>query len=333
MRIALDAMGSDECPGPDVAGAVLAAREWRDDTILLVGDQTKIKQELDKHETAGLKIEIVHAEEAITMEDKPGVCWKDKPRSSMHIGMELVKQGQADGFATAGNTGAAMAVALLATLKRIRGVKRPALTAIAPLGDKLVVLLDVGANADTKPEWLAQYALMGKIYAQNALGLTNPRVGLLSIGEEEEKGSELVQSAIALIEPLPLNFVGNVEPKDIMKGSADVVVTDGFTGNVFIKTGEASLSLLANLIRGELKSNVLSTIGGLLVRPAFRRVFKRLDPFEVGGAPLLGVNGVVIIGHGRSNANAIKNAVRQVRAAVNGRVVESIREGLQAIPD
>lgn len=333
MRIALDAMGSDECPGPDVAGAVLAAREWRDDTILLVGDQTKIKQELDKHETAGLKIEIVHAEEAITMEDKPGVCWKDKPRSSMHIGMELVKQGQADGFATAGNTGAAMAVALLATLKRIRGVKRPALTAIAPLGDKLVVLLDVGANADTKPEWLAQYALMGKIYAQNALGLTNPRVGLLSIGEEEEKGSELVQSAIALIEPLPLNFVGNVEPKDIMKGSADVVVTDGFTGNVFIKTGEASLSLLANLIRGELKSNVLSTVGGLLVRPAFRRVFKRLDPFEVGGAPLLGVNGVVIIGHGRSNANAIKNAVRQVRAAVNGRVVESIREGLQAIPD
>jgi len=331
MRIALDAMGSDACPVPDVAGAVLAAKEYGD-TVVLVGDRPLIERELAKHQTNGLQLEVVHAGQAITMSDKPSVVGKDKPDSSMHVGMRLVKDGKADGFVTAGNTGAAHAIAMLFTLRRIAGVKRPALSAIFRIAGKPMIFLDIGANADSKPEWLMQFALMGKIYAQNALGLHTPRVGLLSNGEEEGKGSQLVRETADILQELPFNFVGNIEPKEVLAGRADVVVSDGFTGNILVKTFEASTRYLVRLIRDEIKRSVFSMLGGLLIRPALLGVRKKIDTAEVGGAPLLGVNGVVIIGHGSSNAYAVKNAIHQARLAVSGNIIEAIRDGIKSTP-
>lgn len=330
MRIALDAMGTDSFPEPDVAGGVLAAREFGD-TILLVGDPARIQPELAKHDTNGLKLEIVPASEVVTMHDKPSVVGKAKPDSSIHVGMNLVKEGKAEAFVTAGNTGAALSIATLYTLNRIRGVKRPALSAILRVRGRAFIMLDVGANADSKPEWLAQFAMMGKIYAGNALGLSDPRVGILSNGEEEGKGNELVHEATKLIHELPLNFVGNIEPKDMLRGGADVVVSDGFVGNIMIKSLEGATSEMGKMIREEIMRDTVSKLGGLLARGAFRRVYKQVDPFEVGGAPLLGVNGVVIIGHGRSNDQAIKNAIGQARKAVSGQVIEAIATGLKEL--
>lgn len=327
MRIALDAMGSDNYPTPDVSGALLAAKEYGD-TIVFVGDKVVIEAEIRKHDTSGLKFEVVHAEDFVTMHDKPSIVTKSKPHSSMHIGMNLVKSGDADALVTAGNTGAALAIATLSTLHRISGVKRPALSSIVRIGGKTLILLDIGANSDCKPDWLAQFALMGNIYAQNALGLNRPRVGLLSNGEEEGKGNQLVRDSGELIAAMDLNFVGNIEPKDMLKGDADVIISDGFVGNIAIKSLEALGDTLFGLIREELTQDIISKIGAALVRPALRKVYKQVDPFEIGGAPLLGVNGVVIIGHGRSNATAIKNAIRQARQAVAGHIIETIREGL-----
>lgn len=328
MRIVLDAMGSDLHPGPDVEGAVLAAREFGD-TIVLVGDEPTIKAELQKHQTVGLSLEIVHAAQKVTMEDKPGVVGRAKPESSMHIGMQLVRDGQGDAFVTAGNTGAAMSIATLHTLKRIRGIHRPALTAIVKIRGHALTLLDVGANADCKPEWLAQFGWMGSVYAERALSLKEPRVGLLSNGEEAGKGTMLIQESAELLRQSGVNFIGNVEPKELLKGAVDVAVMDGFSGNVLIKTMEAVGSMLFDLIRNELMADMRSKLGGLLAKPAFRRAYRQMDPFEIGGVPLLGVDGVVIIGHGRSNATAVKNAIRQARLAVAGRIVDVIRDGLQ----
>ena len=327
MRIVLDAMGSDDYPVPDVAGAVLAAREWGDE-IILVGREEAIRQELTGHDTDGLELEIVHAPEVIEMDDEPARATRVKKNSSMHIGMGLVRDGKADAYVTAGNTGGVLAVATLHTLRRIRGVKRPAMTAIMPLPAGRVVALDIGANADCRPEYLHQFAVMGEIYARAVLGCTNPRVALLSNGEEPGKGNTLVKDAYKLLANSDLNFVGNFEPKEALAHHADVVVTDGFTGNVFIKTLEATAKMLTNLIRDEIKANPLTAVGGLLAKPAFGRVARRVDPFEVGGGPLLGVDGVVIVAHGRSNARAIKNAIGQARKAVQGGVVDAIRNGL-----
>jgi glycerol-3-phosphate acyltransferase PlsX len=323
-------MGSDNHPVPDVEGAIMAAREFGD-SIFLVGDEAQIKKEITKHNIANLRIEIVHASQSIDMTDKPSLVGKEKPQSSMHVGMELVRSDQADAFVTAGNTGAILAIATLFILKRIPGVKRPALASLVRIAEgKTIILLDIGGNADAKPEWMVQFALMGKIYAQNALQLSNPRVALLSNGEEEGKGNILIRESGQLLSTNPsLNFVGNVEPKDMLRGAVDVIVTDGFVGNITIKTLEAMGSALSGLIRQEIQRDAISLVGGLLARPAFGRVYKQIDPFEIGGAPLLGVNGVVIVGHGRSNAFAIKNAIRQARLAVNGRVVQAIQEGLK----
>lgn len=327
MRIVLDAMGSDSNPVPDVAGAVLAAREFGD-TVVLVGDRARIEAELARHATTGLSLEVVHAAQAVTMEDKPGVVGRAKPESSMHVGMRLVKDGQGDAFVTVGNTGAALSIATLHTLRRVHGVHRPALSAVLPLRGRAITLVDVGANADCKPEWLAQFALMGSLYTERALGSANPRVGLLSNGEEVGKGTVLVQEAAELLRSSGVNFCGNVEPKEIFRGAVDVAVMDGFSGNVLIKSIEAFGSTLFDLIRQELMADWRSKIGGLLSKAAFRRVYHQVDPFEIGGAPLLGVNGVVIIGHGRSNGLAVKNAIRQARNAVAGHIVEAIEEGL-----
>jgi len=320
-------MGSDDYPIPDVTGAVLAAQEWGDE-IILVGREEAIRQQLARHDTAGLKLEIVHAPEVIEMDDEPAWAARVKKNSSMHVGMSLVRDGQAKAYVTAGNTGGVLAVATLHILRRIRGVKRPALAAILPLPAGHVVALDIGANTDCRPEYLLQFALMGDIYARAVLGYTRPRVALLSNGEEPGKGNTLVKEAYQLLTGSGLNFIGNVEPKEAAACHADVVVSDGFTGNIFIKTTEATAKMLTDLIRDEIKASPLTAVGGLLAKPAFRRVARRVDPFEVGGGPLLGVNGVVIVAHGRSNARAIKNAIGQARKAVQGGVVEAIRSGL-----
>jgi len=331
MRIVVDAMGSDNHPGPDVEGAVLAAREFGD-TIVLVGDWERVQAELARHETTGLSIEVIHASQQITMEDRPGLVGRAKPDSSMHVGLRLVATGDADAFVTAGNTGAVLAIATLHTLKRIRGVHRPALSVIITLEGQSLILLDAGANTDSRPEWLAQYGVMGSLYAERALNRPDPRVGLVSNGEEAGKGTTLVQEAAELLRNNGVNFIGNAEPKEVLGGAVDVAVTDGFTGNVMIKTMEAIGQTIFQLVRRELLADTRSKIGGLLAKPAFRRVYRQIDPFEVGGAPLLGVNGVVIIGHGRSNAWAIRNAIRQARAAVQGQIVEAIRDGLGRQP-
>ena len=330
MKIVVDAMGSDDHPGPDVAGAVLAAREFGD-TLILVGDQSKIEAELAKQETAGLSIEVKHASQQIVMTDKPSKVVKGKPDSSMHVGMGLVKSGEADAFVTAGNTGGALAVAMLRQvgLGRIPGVKRPALGVIFPIETR-PLLIDNGANADCKPEYLLQFGIMGSLYVERALGIQNPRVALISNGEEEGKGNALIKETIPLMQASGLNYIGNIEPKEFMRGAADVGVIDGFAGNLLMKTAEAIASYMNDLIRTEIKANLLTTIGGLLAKPAFKRVGSRLDPDEVGGAPLLGVNGVVIVAHGRSNAYAIKQAIGQARRVVEKQVVEAIQTGLTA---
>ena len=328
MRIVLDAMGSDNYPVPDVAGAVEAAREWPDDQIVLVGRQEMINEHLGSLDTTGLHLELVDAAEVIEMNDEPAWAAREKKASSMHVGMQLVRDGQADAFVSAGNTGGVLTVATLHTLKRIRGVKRPALAAIVPLPAGQFVTLDIGANADCKPDYLLQFAVMGSVYARAVLDRAEPRLALLSNGEERGKGNQLVKETTKLLEESELAFLGNVEPKEALACHADVVVHDGFTGNVFIKTVESTASMLNRLIRDEITSGPITAIGGLLAKPAFKRVAKCVDPFEIGGGPLLGVNGVVIVAHGRSNARGIKNAIRQARQAVQGGVVEAIRTGL-----
>jgi phosphate acyltransferase len=327
MRIVVDAMGSDTYPAPDVAGSVLAAREWGDE-IILVGDTPQINVELAKHDTAGIKIEVVHADEMIEMTDKPSEVAKRKTNSSMHIGMGLVKEGKADAFVTAGNTGAALAIATL-HLKRIRGASRATLTAVFrnPVG--YTIMSDFGANAECKPEWLVEFAIMANIFAKQALDIKEPRVALLSNGEEEGKGNELVHETLPLMQnQKQFKFVGNMEPKDVLRGETDIIIHDGFTGNIMGKTIEAAASMVNQLIRNEIGASVFTKLGGALALPAFRRARKRVDPFEIGGAPLLGVNGIVIIGHGRSNEVAIKNAIRQARQAVQGNVLQAIKDGL-----
>jgi glycerol-3-phosphate acyltransferase PlsX len=321
-------MGSDEYPVPDVEGAVLAAREWGDE-IVLVGREEAIRQELARHDTDGLKFKVVHAPEVIEMDDEPARAAKVKKNSSMHVGMNLVRDGEADGYVTAGNTGGVLAVATLHTLRRIRGVKRPVLAVILPLPAGRAITLDAGANADCRPAHLLQFAMMGDVYARAVLGCASPRVALLSNGEEPGKGNTLIKETYKALKRSNLNFIGNIEPEEALGVGADVIVHDGFAGNVFIKTIEATAKMLTDLIRDEIKASPLTAVGGLLAKPAFRRVFRRIDPFEVGGGPLLGVNGVVIIGHGRSNGRAIKNAIGQARKAVQGGVVEAIRDGLQ----
>ncbi len=335
MRIVLDAMGSDDRPLPDIEGAVLAARDFPSDSIILVGDEKIIGKSLSKHNTTGLKLEVVHASQIIEMSDKPASVIKEKPNSSIHVGLELVRSGAADAFVTAGNTGATLAIATLASLGRISGVKRPALGSILKVPqstDKKIILLDIGATVDAKPEWMTQFALMGSIYARRVIGTDNPKVGLLCNGEEDSKGNQVIlDTHKLLLEMRTVNFVGNIEPKDALKGAADVIVSDGFVGNIAIKSLEAMGSTIASLIRAEAKRDIAALAGAFLMRPAFKRLYKQIDPSEIGGAPLLGLKGVVIIGHGKSNAHAIRNAIRQARLAVESALVEAIENGIQAI--
>ena len=328
MRIVVDAMGSDDHPGPDVVGAVQAAREFGD-TIVLVGDKARIEAELTGQNTTGLSLEIVHADDAVTMEDKPAQVVKNKRDSSMHVGLSLVKDGQADAFVSAGNTGAILAVAMLRQvgLGRIPGIKRPALGVIFPTKHR-PLLIDNGANTDCRPDYLLQFGLMGSLYVERVLKIESPRVALISNGEEEGKGNSLIKETIPLLAASGLNYIGNIEPKQFMQGAADVGLVDGFTGNLIMKTAESIASYMSTIIRDELMANPLTILGGLMTRSAFKRVRGHLNPDEVGGAPLLGINGVVIIAHGRSNAYAIKQAIGQARRVVENKVVEAITSGI-----
>ena len=329
MRIVLDAMGGDHAPSVVVDGGVQAAREYGVE-VVLVGRREAVEPELARYDTTGLAVPIVHASQVIEMDEHPALVVKTKRDSSMVVGMQMLKAGQVDAFVTMGNSGGALAAALL-HLGRLRGIRRPALSSVFPTARGPAFLLDLGANTDCKPEYLLQFAIMGAVYAERVLGIANPRVGIVSNGEEEGKGNFLVRDTTPLLKASGLNFVGNVEGKDIPAGLADVVVTDGFTGNVVVKTSEGVASLILESLEREIRARPLATAGALLAKPAFRAVKRVLDYTEYGGGALLGVNGVVIVGHGRSNAKAVKNAVRVAKAAVEGRVLEEIRRGVEAM--
>ena len=330
--IVVDAMGSDEFPTPDVAGAVLAARAYGVQ-IILVGDEAKIRPVLATQDPGDLPIRVVHAPEMLTMEDK-GMALVLKARrpnskNSMAVGIDLVKEGQADAFVTAGNTGAASVTAFF-RMGMIPGVDRPGLAPVFPTATGFCVVLDVGANPECKPENLLQFGIMGSIYAQKVRGVQNPRVGLLSNGEEAGKGNDLVKHTYPLLKESGLNFYGNVEGKEVIGGKVDVAVTDGFTGNVMLKSTEAVAKLIMEKVTEMIKAGPLSAkIGGMLVRPTLRKLKKLLDPEEEGAAPLLGVNGLVFIGHGRSNEIAIMNAIRLAKNAVESGVQSSIRTAIE----
>jgi glycerol-3-phosphate acyltransferase PlsX len=330
MKIVLDAMGGDYAPEVTVHGGVWAARDFGI-IVQLVGKSDVIETELAQHDTSGLSLPVVPADEVIEMEDhNPASSVKAKKNSSMVVGMDMLKRGEADAFVTMGNTGGALAAALI-HVGRIPGIKRPAVSTVYPcLSERgFCFLLDIGANADCKPEYLFQFALMGSIYAERVLGIPDPRVAIVSNGEEEGKGNMLVQDTLPLLKKGPFRFVGNVEGKDIPAGLADVVVTDGFTGNVIVKVSEGVATMLLDAIKTEIKARPLAMAGAALAKPAFKAVGKLLDYREFGGAALLGVDGVVIIGHGRSDAYAVRNAIRLARQALDSSMIGAIKNGLE----
>ena len=329
--IALDAMGSDRAPRPEIEGSIQAARHLGA-RVVLVGSEPIIKTELRRYRwTSQLPIEIVHASEVITMEDKAAQAVRSKRQSSMHVGLRLVREGRAAGFVTAGNTGAAMAAAKM-ILGALPGVDRPALAAVFPTAIRTgAMLLDVGANVDCDAHNLEQFAVMGEVYFRSIFGTRRPKVGLLSIGEEETKGNQLTREAFQLLKQLPLNFVGNVEGRDLYNGEVDVIVSDGFVGNVALKTSEGVVNLVRAALKEALKETITRQVGYLLSRSAFTDFKKRLDHTEYGGAPLLGLKGVCIITHGSSNANAIKNAIRVAAEFAESNANAEIEKGLAAI--
>lgn len=331
--IALDAMGSDRAPKPEIEGALQAARQYGV-SVVLVGPETVVKTELQRHRVGRLPIEVIHASEYITMEDKVEAI-RAKRDNSMRVGLRLVREGKAAGFVTAGNTGAAMATAKI-VLGAVPGVDRPALAAVFPTAPgNPAMLLDVGANVDCSAQNLEQFAVMGDIYFRAMFGkrpgTTGPRVGLLSIGEEETKGNDLTREAFQLLKQLPLNFVGNVEGRDLYNGQVDVIVADGFVGNVALKISEGVANLVRTALKESLKATITRQVGALLSRSAFDDFKKRLDHTEYGGAPLLGVKGVCIITHGSSNSNAMKNAVRVAAEFSESAINQSIEQGLAAL--
>jgi glycerol-3-phosphate acyltransferase PlsX len=326
--IAVDAMGGDHAPKSEVEGAIRATRAL-DVKVILVGIEDVVRKELSLHPAGlALPIEVRHASEVITMEDSAAKAVRTKKDSSIRVASRLLRDGVAHGFVSAGNTGALMATAKMVQ-GMIRGVDRPALAGAFPtVKGSPVVVIDVGANVDSSPEMLAQFAVMGEVYSRIIFRIPNPRVGLLSIGEEEHKGNELTRAATPLLKALPINFIGNVEGRDIYSGIADVVVCDGFIGNVALKVSEGLVEMVKNMLQESLASTVARKLGYVLSRNAYRDFRKRVDYSEYGGAPLLGVKGVSIICHGRSNANAIKNAIRVAAEFAQARVNEKIQAEL-----
>ncbi len=330
LTIAVDAMGGDHAPKAEVEGAVRAARTLGV-KVILVGQEELVCRELEQHDGARLlPIDVVHARERITMEDSAAKAVRTKRDSSMRIASRLVRDGTAQGFVSAGNTGALMATAKMVQ-GVIPGVDRPALAGVFPTVVKgsPVVVVDVGANVDCSSRMLAQFAVMGEIYSRIILGRPKPRVGILSIGEEDHKGNEMTRSAAPLLKNLSLNFIGNVEGRDIYGGEVDVVVCDGFIGNVALKVSEGLVDMFRHMLRESLEATISGKIGYVLAKSAFGDFKKRLDYSEYGGAPLLGVRGGCIICHGRSNANAIRNAIRVAKEFSEGHVNQRIENELK----
>ncbi|MDQ4076475.1 MAG: phosphate acyltransferase PlsX [Chloroflexota bacterium] len=333
VRVALDVMGGDYAPEAPIEGAVMASKAYPDIQVIVVGPEEIIHRELSKHPNAP-DLEIVPASEVIEMDEKPAQAVKAKKDSSMVVGMRLVKNKEVDAFFSTGNTGGMLAAGIL-HLGRIRGITRPALSGLTPTMKQPTFLLDLGANADVKPAYLQQFALMGSIYVERVLRRPSPRVGLLSTGEEEGKGSMLVQEAYELIEQLPINFTGNAEGNDIWNGSFDVIVTDGFTGNVVLKSAEGMARMIKALLKDTFKGDPLSMLSGLLFAPlGAKRLQKVMDAAnEIGGAPLLGLNGVAMVGHGSANAYAIHNGIRTTGEVARSQLIEAIAEGIAQVQE
>jgi glycerol-3-phosphate acyltransferase PlsX len=329
LTIAVDAMGGDHAPKAEVEGAVKAARSLGI-RVILVGRSEDIRQELQQYDDyRALPLEIVHADERVTMEDSAARAVRAKHDSSLRVASRLVRDGSAQGFVSAGNTGAVMVTAKIVQ-GVIRGVERPGLAGVFPtLAGNPVVVIDVGANVDCSPRMLAQFAVMGEIYSRIVLHRPRPKVGLLSIGEEEHKGNDITRGAMPLLKSLPLDFVGNVEGSDIYSGKSDVIVCDGFIGNVALKVSEGLVDMVKQMLQESLSATITRKIGYALSRSAFRDFKKRVDYSEYGGAPLLGVRGICIICHGRSNANAIKNAIRVAAEFSSGNVNQRIENELR----
>lgn len=330
LKIVVDAMGGDFAPLNEVAGSLEALRDRKAIEVILVGREEQIRPELAKHNTRGLSVSVVHAPEVITMEDSPTAALKQKKNSSLGVGMNLHKDKKADAFVSAGNTGAVLSASTL-ILGRIKGVSRPTIGAFFPSEEGVCLLLDAGTNVDCRPQHLYEFAVMGSIYANRIFKYENPPVGLLNIGEEESKGNEVVREAYRLLKNSPLNFVGNVEGRDILRGKVRVVVCDGFVGNAILKFGESVPSFLkAKLLAYAGKSAVRRAMLGL-VRGALRSVFKEMDYEEYGGVPVLGVNGVSIIGHGKSTPKAIKNMILKAVEVAEANVNQHIQDMLAGV--
>jgi glycerol-3-phosphate acyltransferase PlsX len=330
MRIAVDAMGGDRAPGVELEGAVAAVREGDPGLeVLLVGDQERLEPELAKLSVSSEpRLRIVHAPERIEMGEDPARQVRRKKQASITVATRLLKEGEAQGLVSAGNTGGVVASSWL-LLGRITGVRRPAIATFLPTPSGGVILLDVGANSDCTPSDLLQFGKMGEVYARTIFGRTDPKVGLLNIGEERGKGNKVVQDSYPLLLESPLNFVGNVEGRDVLTGIADVVVCDGFVGNVVLKFSESVIHLITSLVREQIGDDLRNRIGALLMKPVFRSLSQQLDYAEYGGAPLLGVDGVVIIAHGSSSPKAIKNAILVAVRSARARINDHIRDELQ----
>jgi len=329
ITVAVDAMGGDHAPAPEVLGAVRAARS-QDVSIILVGREDLLRTELSKYSDSNqLAIRIAHASEVVTMDDNPAKTLRAKRDSSIRVAARLVRDGDAHGLVSAGNTGAAMATAKT-VMGMVPGVDRPALASAFPtLKGKPTIMVDVGANVDCSPRMLAQFAVMGDIYSRLIFHTEDPRVGILSIGEEEHKGNELTRTASQLMKELPMNFIGNVEGRDLYTGKADVIVCDGFIGNVALKVSEGMVEVIKHMLQESLAATITRKIGYVLSRAAYKDFKKRVDYSEYGGAPLLGVKGICIISHGRSNDNAIRNAIRVATEFASEHVNDRIASELQ----
>lgn len=320
--VAVDAMGGDNAPEVEVEGAVAAARQWKI-PVVLVGDQVRLEEALSRYSISGLDITIQHASEIVGMHDSPSDAVRKKKDSSVRVAFDLLRRGEVQAVVSAGNSGATMAVGMF-LLKRIPGIDRPAIATILPNKKSQTVLLDGGANVDCKPVHLAQFGTMGAVYAKFMLGKDRPKVGVLSNGEEESKGNELAREAHKLLKQSTLNYVGFVEGRDIFSGDIDVVVCDGFVGNVVLKVSEGLSEAIGDMLKGEIKQRFLAKLGYLLACPAFRAFKKKVDYAEYGGAPLLGIQGTGMICHGGSNARAIKNAIHMARESVSQRINERL---------
>lgn len=330
-RIAVDAMGGDFAPLNEVQGAVLASKNKNfltDFEIVFVGDEDKIKNALDIYKPTKLNYSIVHAEEFVSMEDEPTIAIKKKKNSSLYKGLKLLADGYVDAFVSAGNTGATLSTATI-LLGRINGISRPTIGSFFPTISKFATLLvDVGANIDVKPKYLFEFALMGSIYARHMFGIENPKVGLLNIGEEETKGSEILLATHKILKESHLNFIGNVEGRDVLLGTADVVVCDGLIGNIILKFAESVLSLFKTKMKNYAKKNLFNSLKMVLLKPALRNILKDMDYQQYGGVPLLGVNGVVIIGHGKSSPLAFQNMIQIAMEQNRKDIVKKIERAL-----